>query len=157
MEFLIRPARAEDAPRLSSLAFAAKASWGYPAEWLEQWRPDLTLTPEYLDAHRAWVAEREGAILGVCVLAIQGHHASIEHLWIGPDQQRRGVGRVLVQVALETAAQCGAQRVEVESDPFAEAFYAGLGGRRIGALPAPMPGAPERSLPVLELTIPRRT
>jgi ribosomal protein S18 acetylase RimI-like enzyme len=157
MEFLIRPARAEDAPRLSGLAFAAKASWGYPGEWLEQWRHDLTLTPEYLDTHRAWVAEWDGAILGVCVLALQGHHASIEHLWIAPDQQRQGIGRALVRVALEMAAQCDAQRVEVESDPFAEAFYAGLGARRIGALPAPMPGAPERSLPVLEFTISRRT
>jgi ribosomal protein S18 acetylase RimI-like enzyme len=157
MEFLIRPARAEDAPRLSGLAFAAKASWGYPSEWLEQWRHDLTLTPEYLDAHRAWVAEREEAILGVCVLAVHGHHASIEHLWIAPDQQRQGVGRALVTVALEVAAQCDAQRVEVESDPFAETFYAGLGARRIGALPAPMPGAPERSLPILEFMIPHRT
>ena len=157
MEFLIRSARADDAARLSGLAFAAKASWGYPAEWLERWRHDLTLTPEYLDAHRAWVAERKDAILGVCVLALHGHHALIEHLWIAPDQQRQGVGRALVTVALEIAAQCDAQRVEVESDPFAEAFYAGLGARRIGAQPAPMPGAPERSLPVLEFTIPRRT
>jgi ribosomal protein S18 acetylase RimI-like enzyme len=156
MEFLIRPARAEDAPRLSGLAFAAKASWGYPSEWLEQWRTDLTFTPEYLDAHRAWVAEREGAMLGVCVLALRGADASIEHLWIAPDQQRQGVGRALVEVALEIAAQSDAQRVEVESDPFAEPFYAGLGARRIGALPAPMPGAPERILPVLEFTIPRR-
>jgi ribosomal protein S18 acetylase RimI-like enzyme len=156
MDFLIRPARAVDAPRLSGLAFAAKASWGYPPEWLEQWRSDLTVTPEYLDVHRAWVAEREGAIAGVCVRAVHDRHASIEHLWIAPDQQRQGVGRALMNVALDAAAECQAQRVEVESDPFAEAFYAGLGARRIGALPAPMPGAPERVLPVLEFTMPRR-
>ena len=156
MEFLIRPARTDDAPRVSGLAFAAKASWGYSSEWLERWRHDLTLTPEYLDANRAWVAEREGVIVGVCVLAVRGDDASIEHLWIAPHQQRQGVGRALIAVALEVAAECDAQRVEVESDPFAEAFYAGLGARRIGTLPAPMPGAPERILPVLEFRISHR-
>jgi len=30
---------------LSALAYRAKASWGYPAAWLEQWRSDLTLSP----------------------------------------------------------------------------------------------------------------
>lgn len=38
------------------------------------------------------------------------------------------------------------------SDPFAEAFYLRLGARRVGSVPAPMPGAPERLLPELEFT-----
>lgn len=42
---------------------------------------------------------------------------------------------------------------ESSSDPFAEPFYLKLGARRIGAVPAPMPGAPGRVLPVLEFNL----
>lgn len=153
MSFLIRAATPEDAPRLSRLARQAKASWGYPPEWLDQWRDALTITPEYLRSYRGLVAANDEDILGVCVLALRGHDASLEHLWIAPDRQRQGVGRALVGVALEIAAKAGVPRVAVESDPFAEGFYTGLGARRIGSTPAPMPGAPDRALPVLEFRV----
>jgi len=156
MDFLIREARAEEAPRLSRLAMLAKASWGYPSEWLERWRDDLTFTPEYLGSHRSLVAASGEDILGVCIMSLRTP-ASIEHLWIRPDQQKRGIGRALVNAALAIAAHLNVARVEVESDPFAETFYAGLGARRIRTSPAPMPGAPERRLPVLEFTIDERT
>ncbi len=38
----------------------------------------------------------------------------------------------------------------VASDPGAETFYTRLGARRVGTDPAPMPGAPDRILPVLQ-------
>jgi len=39
----------------------------------------------------------------------------------------------------------------VVTDPHAEPFYLRLGARRVGEIAAPMPGAPERKLPLLEL------
>lgn len=45
---------------LSRLAFRSKAHWGYPREWLEAWRPELTLTPATLREQRVFVARRHG-------------------------------------------------------------------------------------------------
>ena len=152
MPFEIRAAEPSDAAALSVLAYRAKSHWGYPDEWLRLWGTDLTITSEYLAAHRGFVAVAAGAPVGVCVLESEGSAATLEHLWIAPESQRVGVGRALVIRALETAAHAGALKVSVLSDPFAEAFYLWLGARRVGSVPAPMPGSPERVLPMLEFT-----
>jgi ribosomal protein S18 acetylase RimI-like enzyme len=138
---------------LSELAFRAKAQWGYPEEWLRLWRGDLTLTPEYLAAYPGFVALDCGRPVGCCVAEVRGREASLEHLWIAPECQRRGIGRMLVGAALDIAAAAGVSRVAVIADPFAEPFYLRLGAFRTGEVPAPMPGAPDRVLPRLEFVV----
>ncbi|MEJ7810751.1 MAG: GNAT family N-acetyltransferase [Gemmatimonadaceae bacterium] len=141
---------------LSAIAREAKASWGYPPVWLAQWAPALTLDASYIARHRVYVAEGEGSdggerVLGLCALADHGAAWSLEHVWVRRAAQGRGVGRLLVEHALaEARAGGGVRPVHVESDPHAAAFYAGLGARRIGAVAAPMPGAPARVLPIFE-------
>jgi len=153
MRFQIRAPRLTEARALSDLAFRAKAHWGYSAEWLQLWDADLTLSVDYLRTHHAFVAESAGAAVGLCVLELQGDAASLEHVWIAPEHHRNGIGRALVRRALETAVRAGAKRVEVVSDPFAEGFYVRLGARRVREVPAPMPAAPERALPVMEFLL----
>jgi predicted N-acetyltransferase YhbS len=92
----------------------------------------------------------------MCVLELAGDKASIEHVWISPRCHRQGVGRALVNRALAAAARAGAGEVEVLSDPFAEMFYVKLGARRLDAVPAPMPGAPGRTVPRLAFVLPPR-
>ena len=152
MPFEIREADPRDAAALSALAHRAKAHWGYSDEWLRIWSGDLRISSEYLTAHRGFVAVAEGTPVGVCVLELDGIAGTLEHVWIAPESQRLGVGRALVTRALDTASQAGAFRVSVVSDPFAEAFYLRLGARRVGSVPAPMPGSAERLLPRLEFT-----
>lgn len=55
----LRSATAEDAPVLTQLIFRAKAYWGYPAEWMDAWCEDLTITPEYIGRHRVILAEAQ--------------------------------------------------------------------------------------------------
>jgi len=154
MNLRIRPGAPGDSPALCSLARRAKASWGYPDEWLEEWRPDLEITPAYVDHHHVLVAETEGRLVGVVALEVAEGSASLEHAWVDPSCQGRGVGGALVRRALADAPSLGCAVVDVVSDPNARAFYEHLGGRVIGDLPAPMPGAPERTLPVLRFTLP---
>jgi predicted N-acetyltransferase YhbS len=150
----IRRAQPADAADLTGLALRSKASWGYPAEWVDAWIPDLTFTPEYLTAHRTFLAEHEERAVGVIVLQEHPTHWSLGHLWIDPTVQRQGVGRTLVAYALSVAETVHPARVMVIADPNAEAFYRRLGAIRVGSQAAPMPGAPARALPVLEF---RRT
>jgi predicted N-acetyltransferase YhbS len=149
----IRRARPCDAPALTELARAAKASWGYPAQWLEQWAPDLLITPEYIEANDVFVATLDGRVIGMTALQVAGGHASLEHAWINPGFHGRGLGAALVRQALAAASNRGASAVGVISDPFAEPFYLRLGAMRRGAVPAPMPGCPDRVLPRLEFRL----
>jgi predicted N-acetyltransferase YhbS len=153
MDTAIRRGTASDAGELTALAHRAKAYWGYPREWLAVWRDELTLTPEYVTRHFTFVAVDREKIVGSSVLQHEHESWSLEHLWVEPAFQRRGIGRALVRRALEEAARQGASRVEVVADPFAEAFYTRLGARRTAQVPAPMPGSPNRYLPRLEFNV----
>jgi predicted N-acetyltransferase YhbS len=152
-QILIRGATADDAARLTEIAKAAKAGWGYPPEWMARWAVDLTITPAYLSAHRVFVAATGSAVVGVCALEDHVSHWLLEHVWVDPAAQRAGIGRLLVGHALSVARAERPDPVRVVADPFATGFYVRLGARPSGALAAPMPGAPERVTPVLEFGV----
>ena len=155
-DVMFRPGTAADALAATAIARRAKAGWNYPPEWLERWTSALTIDPDVLTPDRSLMAIREGHVIGVCVLDWQDEHASLEHLWIDPAQQRSGIGTALVRRALGLVARSGRRLLTIESDPFAERFYQALGARRIGERPAAMPGAPDRVLPLLELDVAAR-
>jgi GNAT superfamily N-acetyltransferase len=145
----IRAARIEDADALTRIAHVAKASWGYPDAWLIEWAPILTITANYLRAHRVLVAE-EGESLGFGALELGPSGPEVGHLWVLPDAQGRGVGRALVRRLLRDARRLGWESVRVESDPHARPFYERMGGIWVGNVPAPVAGV-DRHLPVLQL------
>lgn len=147
---MIRRATADDADALSDLAHRAKAHWGYPATWMREWDAQLTIIPGYLEMHDVWVSEEDGGIVGMCALEDRKDHWNMEHVWVDPARHRRGVGRALVLHALEEARRRHDGVVELLSDPFASGFYERLGARRAGEVPAPMPGAKDRTLPRYE-------
>ena len=150
---MIRRATADDADALSDLAHRAKAHWGYPAAWMREWDAQLTIIPGYLEMHDVWVSEENGAIVGMCALEDRHDRWNLEHVWVDPACHGRGVGRALVLHALEEARRRHDGVVELLSDPFATGFYERLGARRAGEVPAPMPGAKNRTLPRYEFVI----
>ena len=76
---------------------------------------------------------------------------TLDHLWVHPAHMGQGLGRQLVVHALAHARGAGAVGFDIEADPNAESFYRRLGGRRVGEVAAPVPGAAERRLPLLVL------
>jgi GNAT superfamily N-acetyltransferase len=146
---VIRRANREDAAALTEVAHRAKAHWGYPADWMTRWQTDLTLTPEYISAHRAFVGEASGCPVATCVLEDRRTSWSIEHLWVVPEYQGSGFGRAILEHVRQVAHDVRPDPIEVISDPNAEPFYRKLGAVPVGSEPAPMPGAPARVLPKL--------
>lgn len=144
----LRPARPEEAARLTAIAHAAKASWGYPVAWMELWRDELTFDAESMRDRWVVVAASDGVPIGVAALTADPGEPELEHLWVDPDAAGRGVGRALVAAARKEARQRGARRLRVVSDPNAEGFYLALGARRIGHVDGRPPG---RRLPLLVL------
>ena len=153
----IRRARNDDADALSDLAHRAKAHWGYPQAWMREWDAQLTIIPGYLELHDVFVAEQAGRIVGMCALEDRHDRWHLEHVWVEPREHGRGVGRALVLHALDEARRRHDGNVELFADPYASGFYERLGARRAGDVPAPMPGAKNRTLPKYEFVLPRAT
>lgn len=147
MRISIRRAVPSDSERATELARSAKAHWGYPSEWLDAWDADLKITDADIQTHATFVAALDGEVVGVCQLQESDAHAFLEHVWVDPRAHGQGVGRALVEHACSVARGV----VAIVADPHAEPFYLRLGARRVGEVSAPMPGAPERKLPLLEL------
>jgi GNAT superfamily N-acetyltransferase len=146
----LRPATGDDADTLTDLAHRAKSHWGYPANWMRAWDAQLTILPGYIDMHDVWIAELGGAIVGMCALEDRGDRWGLEHVWVEPSVHKQGIGRVLIEQALREAWSRRRDVVELLADPFATGFYERLGARHAGDVPAPMPGAKDRTLPRYE-------
>lgn len=153
MRVTFRKATTDDADALTDLAHRAKAHWGYPMSWMRAWDAQLTILPGYIEMHHVWVADRDGAIVGMCALEDRGPRWMLEHVWVEPSLHRLGIGRALVRRALDTARTEQAEVVELLSDPFATGFYEKLGAAHAGDVPAPMPGARDRTLPRYEFDL----
>ena len=148
---VIRHAFPWDAEWLSALARRAKGHWGYPTEWLDAWADELTLTADYIDTHRVFIAEENGQTVGVCALEDHDDHWALEHVWVEPGRHGEGVGRMLVIEAVSVARSTRpGQPITVKSDPNAAGFYRKLGAVESGMIPAPAPGSPDRTLPLFE-------
>ena len=153
MNYTIRRALPSEAAELTQLAWGAKASWGYPAEWLEAWREELTIPPEYVLQNQVFVADTGAGLAGVAALERGRGEAVLEHVWVAAMHHHEGIGEALVRHALAIASEAGYRTVRVVSDPHAVGFYLRLGWRLTRNIPAPMPDMPERALPVLEVIV----
>jgi len=145
----IRPAQGHEAEALTAIALKAKAYWGYPADTLESWKLELTVSTQTVTSRPTFVAVIRDEIVGFYSLSPSHDAWKLEDLWVLPRFMERGIGQALVAHALETAARGGASSVTVDADPNAESFYLACGGVRCGEVPAPIPGEPARVRPQL--------
>jgi len=146
----IRRAVEQDAELLCGLAMTAKAHWGYAKEVLEGWRAQLTISAADIRAKPTYVAADAGRVVGFYTLETsEPRRWKLDKLWVMPECMNRGIGRALVQHALQTARRGGAAEVTVDADPNAAPFYVRCGAVRKGEVAAPIPGNPARVLPQL--------
>jgi len=150
----LRRAGPGDAAALSSLAFRAKASWGYDIDFMKRCRGELIFSAEQIEAARSrfFVCEIDDAPAGFYALEIQGERdAELIALYVKPALLRRGIGSLLVRHMVAEARQLGIGTVTIQGDPNADEFYTA-----IGAIPAgyrESASIPGRYLPVFRLMI----
>lgn len=142
-------ARSAHAGRLSQIAHAAKSYWGYPAQWIELWHNQLTITPSFIEGNEVWAAEVDGSLLGFYALCGELPCLKLEHLWVMPVAMQQGIGGALYRHALERAGARGAELLEIESDPNAEGFYVKMGAETVGEVGYVLEGQ-RRTLPLLQ-------
>src|SRR5438309_9772711 len=145
-DFTIRRARPDEAGTLTEIAHAAKRHWGYPENWIEHWKDDLTITPDFIAKHEVYVAMIGDDIAGCCALVIDDAQAELEHMWVKPEHIGIGVGKALFTHVAGRARDLDLGVLEISADPNAEGFYQRLGATRIGDVRSEMEGQP-RVLP----------
>lgn len=129
MDIIIQPAAPHQAADLSAIAHKAKGYWGYSSEQLERWKSEfLTISPEYIEANRVWVATVDTPQpVGFAAIEQHGSEAVLEHLWILPGYIGKGIGKRLFLYVTTIVP-----RFVFTSDPHADEFYRKLGARKIG-------------------------
>jgi len=142
--FIVREAVPGDAPGLVALA---QAVGGEPEGWLiadESWR-GISDERRYLKAIRrhphaaVFVAENSGEIVGRLSVARDPHPASFHvadlGLMVAAGHRRRGIGRALLERAVEWAAESRVSKLELHVFPHNEpaiALYESFGFVREG-------------------------
>ena len=151
MDIKIRRTKPDEAATLTAIAHAAKRHWGYPEEWIERWREDLTINPDFIADNEVFVAIVGDEIAGCCALVVTDSLAEIEHMWIKPEHIGSGVGRALFEHVRDRAADLHLHALELSADPNAEGFYERMGAARIGDVRADM-DEQTRVLPRMRIT-----
>jgi N-acetylglutamate synthase-like GNAT family acetyltransferase len=152
MGIQIRRARPEEADTLTKLAHVAKRHWGYPEDWIEHWKDDLTITREFIIRNETFVATIGEEIVGCCAIVLNDSLAELEHMWIKPEHMGAGVGRTLLLHAKHRAVNLKVSALELSADPNAEGFYRRMGATRIGEVRSEIEGQP-RVLPRMRIEI----
>jgi GNAT superfamily N-acetyltransferase len=138
---------------LSRIARVAKAHWGYPEAWLAAWEPVLRITPQYVEHQLVYAGAVDHDVVGFYAIEPRGDRWSLEHFWVDPRWHGRGVGRRLYGDAVDRIRAVRPGVMVIEADPYAAGFYARMGAQRTGSVPAPVEGAPDRTLPVFEFEV----
>ncbi|WP_324753443.1 GNAT family N-acetyltransferase [Roseovarius sp. Pro17] len=153
MDVTIRPARKDDAEALTTLAMMSKQSNGYDDTFMVACADELRVTADLLKADKYWVAESHIPCGFVCLKINEDEQVGeVAALFVHPDWQRRGVGRLLWATVKRLAREKNLTALHLDADPEAEAFYRKLGFSTIGRVPsASIPG---RTLPHMRIDLP---
>jgi len=149
-----RAALPADASNLSELAFGSKAYWGYPLEFMQACRRELTVTPESIasDETHYVVAVKLQEIYGFYALEyFSGTQIELGALFVNAKHIGKGIGRQLITRAQTHAMTLGAHTMTIQGDPNALRFYRAAGARVIGETESG--SIPGRFLPLLEIPL----
>jgi len=131
----IRDAVPNEAENLSALALRSKAHWGYTREFIQSCENELTYQPSQIvdDKFHFVVARLGSVIVGFYALeVISARQFELVALFVEPRHIGDGIGRNLMQHALDTVAARSGESVLIQGDPNVEEFYLAAGAKQIG-------------------------
>lgn len=161
MNLQIRDALIDDAMRLTEIAFAAKRTWNYPEAYFKIWADELTISQDYILSNKVILAEIENKIVGFVsvvfvpsdtvfgqVVVNEGYW--MDHLFIDPLFQKKGIGHQLFNVAIAYCIDKGIDDLSVFVDPNATIFYEKMGAKFVRKSPSSIEG---RTIPVYRIVL----
>ncbi len=151
---MLRPPRLEEAGLLTELAMRSKAHWGYSEDFMAACRAELTISEADLQAEQLsfCLVEMEGEPRGFyCLAQLDDEQFELEALFVEPAHIGKGVGRQLMEHALDRARAGGGRTLWIQGDPHAVAFYRAAGAVQVGTRPSDSVAG--RDLPLFKLTL----
>jgi len=149
---MIVKAQSSDAEIFTLISLASKAHWNYTKEQLESWREDLTIVPENFEEWHGSKFIIDDEIVGFYLLnRVNARTCCLEFLFVLPKVIGKGVGRQLIEHAIESCKANGCEVLNVLSDPNAESFYTKQGFKTISSKESAVKG---RFLPEMEFQFP---
>jgi predicted N-acetyltransferase YhbS len=132
MECKIRPALDDDADQISGVVVRALRETNakdYAQDIIERlerrFNPAAVL--EFIAKRTVWVAIIDGRVVGTA--SLEGK--AVRMVFVAPDLQGRGIGKLLMAEIASTARARGIHALTVASSITAEAFYARLGFKSV--------------------------
>lgn len=140
-----------EAKKLTEIAMQSKAFWGYSNELIESWREDLTVTSKMFEDWNVYKYVFDGEIAGFYILNRANIRTSfLEFLFVAPKFINKGIGKELVNHAIQYCIGGSCTIINVLSDPNAKNFYKKQGFKVIAKRESSVPG---RFLPEMEYEI----
>lgn len=129
-----------DAEKLTSIAMLAKAHWGYDKSFMLAVREELKVSTEKLDCEALFyrcMRNTDGDILAFyCVDSRVPHENDnvfeLDGLFTHPDWIGKGLGQLLFVHACDLSRRLRADKLLIQSDPYAVGFYQKMGCEIIG-------------------------
>ena len=121
---IIRRARTDERDMLEDLMLRASLADDAYRRQLEE-NTDAIVLPEPVLAGDLLVADTKKGIAGFAAIT----EGELRGLFVEPGDQRRGVGRALVEAAVHEARRLGLSLVTVVASPATQAFYEKCGFR----------------------------
>ena len=161
MEVRIRVAIHSDVATLTTIAFAAKRTWNYPEEYYQIWNDELTITEQYIDENAVFVALVDEVVVGFVSIVHLPEEKQfglvkvsagywMDHLFVDPGFQYNGIGKRLMDKAINYCKGQGIINLKIFVDPNATGFYEKIGAKFLEDSPSSIKG---RFIPIYVLEI----
>jgi len=145
----IKKAIPNDHKTLTEITKKSKAYWGYSAEQIEIWSPFLTVSKEYIETNPVYNLVVDDKIIGYYSFFHESENTiKLDNLFVLPEFIGKGFGKILMSDFLKRLKNIDVQKVILNSEPNAEAFYIKFGFVKIGQIETSIK---DRYLPVMEL------
>ncbi|TDB49074.1 GNAT family N-acetyltransferase [Photorhabdus luminescens] len=133
MRITIRLANTTEQIALEALQLRASLMWEEDRELLLANPHMIELPMKHIEAGYVYIAEQADVILGFCVvLPLSDGNAELDGLFVEPTFWHQGIGKQLVQIALNDLHIKGKISLQVLANLQAEGFYIALGFKRLG-------------------------
>lgn len=130
--YSIKEAFVSDASFLTQIALKSKSVWGYPQQWLDLWRDELTIDESYINNNHVYCVVNDDNVIGFYALVNKDENViELDHFWLLPDYTGMGFGRKMLAHAKMNCNRMGFERIMLVSDPNAVDFYLHMGGEII--------------------------
>jgi ribosomal protein S18 acetylase RimI-like enzyme len=131
----ITKAKKTDAAKLTDLTIRSKSYWDYSAEQIEEWNEVLTITVEYIENNEVYQLIDNSQLIGYySFLKLNESVVKLDNIFIDSPFIGKGYGKKLMEDLYDRIQQKGFEKIVLDSDPQAEAFYKKIGFKVVGQL-----------------------